>query len=324
MGFNTGKHLYPRLYSWMIPLIPKSVTPNSITAVNIGIQLLYLVRFVLLGQHDWLWFGATLLIYRILDNVDGMHARATQQCSVFGEFLDHSFDAFYEPVLWFLALEAVGFVSWANGVLVFVYPATMLAHYLAPKSLYAARTRSLLQSAPSVKAPSARHPAVYNVESAFGPFCDEDVLCSLLLAFFLPAWLTYPLMCLLMAMVSLSGLDEVVHGGGTWRERLRLLVVPGLYLTAAWWSMPVHPTPAVVVRLWVVGHSLVTAALITEAWRLRFQPERPAFGHWAWAACCVALPVVLPDARLLAACGAGLAAWQVHAVLPFVWPGRAG
>lgn len=105
-GFNTGKHLYPLLYAWMIPYIPRSslgfsfslpfpfldhysslVTPNFISAVNIAVQLAYLAYYLFSGEHHILLFGATLFTYRLLDNIDGMHARATKQTSRLGEFL---------------------------------------------------------------------------------------------------------------------------------------------------------------------------------------------------------------------------------------------
>lgn len=118
-------------YVWrfMVPKIPRSITPNSITIfgqfcalgglitaflATQGLPLLYVVSGLL-------WFA-----YLTADNLDGQHARATGQTSVLGEFLDHGLDGFASGCvlltccivlgmdgIWMammLALGAVGFI----------------------------------------------------------------------------------------------------------------------------------------------------------------------------------------------------------------------
>jgi phosphatidylglycerophosphate synthase len=57
------------------------------TAANIAVQTAYMCYFLFTGRHDMCWFAGTLLVYRIIDNIDGMHARLTKRTSRLGEFL---------------------------------------------------------------------------------------------------------------------------------------------------------------------------------------------------------------------------------------------
>ncbi len=83
----SGTHLHIHLYAWIVRLVPAHVTPNSITFVNILVQCSYLLLWLVRGDHHDVALIVTLVLYRILDNVDGLHARSTRQCSRFGEFL---------------------------------------------------------------------------------------------------------------------------------------------------------------------------------------------------------------------------------------------
>lgn len=83
-------------WRWMIPLIPRWITPNAITITGSIVNALAVVTAILavnLGQ-PWLFMvsGILLVIYLTCDNVDGPHARRTGRASPVGELLDHGLD----------------------------------------------------------------------------------------------------------------------------------------------------------------------------------------------------------------------------------------
>jgi len=90
--------------------IPPWVSPNNITSTNV------VVRLVLL-YYSWkqnerpqsltgleifgmsILLGVLMIITEVIDDLDGMHARMSGQCSRFGGVLDHLVDAFGIPIL---------------------------------------------------------------------------------------------------------------------------------------------------------------------------------------------------------------------------------
>ncbi|OGT39915.1 MAG: hypothetical protein A3E81_02010 [Gammaproteobacteria bacterium RIFCSPHIGHO2_12_FULL_36_30] len=92
-------YIYRFMYfvlSPIAPLIPKSITPNQITVLGFfsamtGTVLLYFIQTPIAYIY-WIIFN---FIWFVLDALDGMHARLTQQSSEFGAFLDHSLDNIY-------------------------------------------------------------------------------------------------------------------------------------------------------------------------------------------------------------------------------------
>jgi phosphatidylglycerophosphate synthase len=95
----------------LLPLIPRRVRPNTITHVG---HLLCLVAAaaVALWQpaSGPLLFVAMLLlqVYLLCDNLDGAHARRTEQCSTAGEYLDHGLDLLNSSYIGVMAAVAVG------------------------------------------------------------------------------------------------------------------------------------------------------------------------------------------------------------------------
>jgi phosphatidylglycerophosphate synthase len=93
-----------------LPLIPSSVNPNSITHAG---HLLNLVGTAILvamwPTRGWpfLLAMALLQIYMWCDNADGAHARRTNQCSAFGEFLDHGLDQLNTVYIGYLTAMAL-------------------------------------------------------------------------------------------------------------------------------------------------------------------------------------------------------------------------
>lgn len=74
-------------------LVPRSIKPNQITATAflstlVASALLYFVKSPV-GLLYWALFN---FIWYLLDALDGIHARLTQQTSEFGAFLDHFLD----------------------------------------------------------------------------------------------------------------------------------------------------------------------------------------------------------------------------------------
>lgn len=76
--------------------VPRSIKPNQITtaafiSAMIGTALLLLVP----SPAAFLYWIVFNFVWYILDALDGIHARLTQQSSEYGAFLDHAFDNLY-------------------------------------------------------------------------------------------------------------------------------------------------------------------------------------------------------------------------------------
>lgn len=83
------------LWNRIIPRIPDSVTPNSLTIVGQFCAVLSAVATWLAVSGTPIFYlvsGLLLMAYLTFDNIDGAHARRTKQTSVLGEFLDHGLD----------------------------------------------------------------------------------------------------------------------------------------------------------------------------------------------------------------------------------------
>jgi phosphatidylglycerophosphate synthase len=82
---------YKPFFAYVQQYIPKWITPNAITISSwILINILTICE---LYYYPWI-FSAFLFIYWSLDNLDGIHARATKQTSSIGEILDHCIDSY--------------------------------------------------------------------------------------------------------------------------------------------------------------------------------------------------------------------------------------
>lgn len=91
--------LLPYYRRWLVdpllPLIPRRVNPNSITHLGHLMNLVGTVALIYMWpERGWPFISAAVLLqaYMWCDNADGAHARRTNQCSAFGEFLDHGLD----------------------------------------------------------------------------------------------------------------------------------------------------------------------------------------------------------------------------------------
>ncbi len=93
-----SSYFYDRFYKPFFeiiqPFIPNSIHPNMITSVSFFIvSMLYMF-----GVCNPFLLSAGLFLYWLCDGLDGVHARATKQCSDIGEILDHCIDS-YSTVL---------------------------------------------------------------------------------------------------------------------------------------------------------------------------------------------------------------------------------
>lgn len=83
------------LWNRIVPRIPASIAPNTITVVGQAMALLAVVAAYLATTGAPIFYlvsAALILGYLTADNVDGPHARRTGQASPLGEFLDHGLD----------------------------------------------------------------------------------------------------------------------------------------------------------------------------------------------------------------------------------------
>ncbi len=76
------------------------VTPNMLTYIGFAITA---VSAFYLARGSFVWGGAILLLAAFFDMLDGSLARATNQSSVFGAFIDSTLDRYAESIT-FLAL----------------------------------------------------------------------------------------------------------------------------------------------------------------------------------------------------------------------------
>lgn len=107
--------LLPYYRRWLVdpflPLIPASVNPNSITHAGHLFNLMGTVLVIALWpDRGWPLIAAMVLlqVYMWCDNADGSHARRTNQCSPFGEFLDHGLDQLNTVYIGYLTCMALG------------------------------------------------------------------------------------------------------------------------------------------------------------------------------------------------------------------------
>lgn len=84
----------------LVPWTPRWITPNQITTFNMLVAFVYFYVASIVETGDkttsillCLFCAVANYVSMVLDCLDGMHARNTKQTSVYGELLDHGFDA---------------------------------------------------------------------------------------------------------------------------------------------------------------------------------------------------------------------------------------
>jgi phosphatidylglycerophosphate synthase len=95
----------------LLPRVPASVSPNSITWAGQALLLLGVAALLAARPRQgpvFVFAAVTLQLYVWCDNADGGHARRTGQCSPRGEFLDHGLDALAVVQIALLTALALG------------------------------------------------------------------------------------------------------------------------------------------------------------------------------------------------------------------------
>lgn len=95
----------------ILPYLPRSLHPNTITHAGHLANLIGTAILVALWPQRGLAFAfaaLTLQFYLWCDNGDGAHARRTNQCSAYGELLDHGLDQFNTVYIGYLTAMGLG------------------------------------------------------------------------------------------------------------------------------------------------------------------------------------------------------------------------
>jgi hypothetical protein len=163
---------------------------------------------------------------------------------------DHSFDIFYEPVLWAMAMQRAGLAEWHGGIMVMIYPIALCAHYLNPETIRAgcandesAAARAASSGGSNVAAISpapvkqANRPLTYNVEAPLLIFCDEDLMFLLTCSLVLPAAWSLVIVAILSIAALASAVGDFIGDGCEWARRCNMLLIPVVYINLAWYDV---------------------------------------------------------------------------------------
>ena len=124
----------------LLPYIPASVHPNSITLVTHGINWATAI-LALASPHlpplqqamALIGAGIGMFLSMIGDCLDGLHARRTNQCSKLGELLDHWLDAMVVPLATIGMSAALQMAPWAmvtvNVTVAMIYNAQLVLYH---------------------------------------------------------------------------------------------------------------------------------------------------------------------------------------------------
>ena len=103
---------YYQRWIWnpLLEVIPASWSPNSLTLLSTLCCALSFLLALFLNESTFAMLMAAVLVfaYVSLDNMDGAHARRTEQSSPLGEFLDHWLDTLNNGFVVLGACAAVG------------------------------------------------------------------------------------------------------------------------------------------------------------------------------------------------------------------------
>lgn len=110
------------------------VNPNTLTILGFIVTAAAAISFYF-STHQQLWLlllGAGLLLFgAMLDSMDGLLARATDQASPLGDYLDHAFDRFADVIV-LLAFTFSVWVPLEVGLLAIV--GTLLTSYMGTQA----------------------------------------------------------------------------------------------------------------------------------------------------------------------------------------------
>jgi len=88
------RDILPIIFNPLIKKIPPNISPNQISVMGLPIALItalfiYLARY---NHYYFIWAAISLLIYALVDSLDGILARARNQATKSGAFLDYTLD----------------------------------------------------------------------------------------------------------------------------------------------------------------------------------------------------------------------------------------
>jgi len=88
-----------------VPVFAKlGITPNGVTTIGNLFRVASI--YALINGYNWIFFATALISY-VFDCMDGHLARATKNCSKFGDWYDHISDVVYHLVLLGLIYDAM-------------------------------------------------------------------------------------------------------------------------------------------------------------------------------------------------------------------------
>ncbi len=112
----------------------REVDPNTLSVLGLVLSLASAAVFYVSGPERWwtLVLGSVLLTFgATLDSLDGLVARATDQASALGDYLDHAFDRFADVAL----LLGFTFSPWVPlEVGLFAIVGTLLTSYMGTQA----------------------------------------------------------------------------------------------------------------------------------------------------------------------------------------------
>ncbi len=124
------EYLLPFIWRPISRFIPPKLTPNTITITGFVFMLMSGV-FVWLALREtpyyFLLAALCLIIYMAGDNLDGIHARKTNQSSPLGEFLDHWLDSISFVVINTCCVWVLGLTGW----ILFLYIVAIISAFFA-------------------------------------------------------------------------------------------------------------------------------------------------------------------------------------------------
>lgn len=100
-------NIFSKITQFLVPYIPNYIAPNLITMIGF---IFTLIATVYAFYGNIIGFIVSVIIYMLLDNLDGAHARKTGLSSPTGELLDHSLDSISNTLIT-LSLCTLGGIS---------------------------------------------------------------------------------------------------------------------------------------------------------------------------------------------------------------------
>lgn len=149
----TYRYVLAPLYTRLVEYVPLWVAPNTLTLVGFSFPIiahLLLIYYAPTLEHDaprgaYLFSALSMLVYMVLDNLDGKQARRTSSSSPLGHLFDHGCDALnvtvsgitliacvrlWPPVLPVILMHSLGHIMFYGAALEEFYTKRMILREL--------------------------------------------------------------------------------------------------------------------------------------------------------------------------------------------------